>query len=64
MKPDMLTYVMDSLNAEGTNLAEVVRQTKLKESWMRKLKYGAIPDPGVRKIQRLADYFKKQARKK
>lgn len=28
-------------------------------SWMTKLATGKIPDPGVNKIQRLADYFSK-----
>jgi hypothetical protein len=28
-------------------------------SWMTKLATGKIPDPGVNKIQRLADYFAK-----
>lgn len=33
-------------------------------SWMTKLATGQIPDPGVNKIQRLADYFRGQSQQK
>lgn len=53
----MLDYVLDQLRQPETVLTEVCRQTGLKASWLWQLKDGRIPNPGVRKIQTLYDYF-------
>jgi hypothetical protein len=57
MLPNLLTFVLDRLRDPATNLAAVVSDTGLKRSWLWQLKDGRIPDPSVRKIQLLADYF-------
>ena len=65
MKTDILSFVIENLRDEGVSLSQVCRDTGLKQSWLYQLKVGLIPDPGVRKIQLLADYFrsaKKQRR--
>ena len=65
MKTDILSFVIENLRDDGVSLSQVCRDTGLKQSWLYQLKVGLIPDPGVRKIQLLADYFrcaKKQRR--
>lgn len=57
MKTDILSFVIESLRDDGVSLSQVCRATGLKQSWLYQLKVGLIPDPGVRKIQILADYF-------
>ena len=59
MKTDILSFVIDSLRDEGVSLSQVCRDTGLKQSWLYQLKVGLIPDPGVRKIQILAEYFRR-----
>lgn len=56
----MLSYVIDRLRAEETVLTVVCRETGLKPSWLWQLKDGRIPDPSVRKIQSLHDYFRRK----
>ena len=53
----MLDYVLEQLRKPETGLTEVCRETGLKSSWLWQLKDGRIPNPGVRKIQTLHDYF-------
>lgn len=53
----MLDFVMARLNAGGVSLAQVCADTGLKRSWLWQLKDGRIPDPSVRRIQTLHDYF-------
>lgn len=57
MNTNILDFVMDRLNRPTTSLAQVCRDTSLKKSWLWQLKDGRIPDPSVRKIQVLAEYF-------
>lgn len=59
MKTDILSFVIENLRDEGVSLSQVCRETGLKQSWLYQLKVGLIPDPGVRKIQLLADYFRR-----
>lgn len=53
----MLNYVLEQLRKPETVLTEVCRETGVKSSWLWQLKDGRIPNPGVRKIQTLYDYF-------
>ena len=53
----MLDYVLAKLRAPETVLKKVCADTGLKPSWLWQLKDGRIPDPSVRKIQALNDYF-------
>lgn len=61
MNTNILDFVMAHLTAPGTSLAQVCRDTGLKRSWLWQLKDGRIPDPSVRKIQTLAEYFSRAA---
>lgn len=63
MKTNLLDYVLANLRNDGTVLSEVCRATGLKSSWLWQLKDGRIPDPSVRKIQTLADYFSSKQKK-
>lgn len=56
----MLDYVLAKLRAPETVLKKVCADTGLKPSWLWQLKDGRIPDPSVRKIQALNDYFAAQ----
>ena len=60
MKTDILSFVLENLRAESVPLSSVCRDTGLKQSWLYQLKVGLIPDPGVRKIQILAGYFRRK----
>ena len=63
MNTNILDYVLAHLRSGDTVLTEVCRETGLKPSWLWQLKDGRIPDPSVRKIQTLADYFCSKHRK-
>lgn len=63
MNTNILDYVLAQLRSGDTVLTEVCRETGLKPSWLWQLKDGRIPDPSVRKIQTLADYFCSKHRK-
>lgn len=57
----MLDFVMGCLNRPGVSITQVCADTGLKRSWMWQLKDGRIPDPSVRRIQLLHDYFSARA---
>lgn len=63
MNTNILDYVLAQLRSGDAVLTEVCRETGLKPSWLWQLKDGRIPDPSVRKIQTLADYFCSKHRK-
>ena len=58
---DILSFVLRRLNETGVELAAVATETGLGLSWLYQLRRGQIPDPGVVKIQALADYFRRTA---
>lgn len=57
----MLDFVLNRLNRQGVSLVQVCAETGLKRSWLWQLKDGRIPDPSVRRIQVLHDYFRAQS---
>lgn len=57
MTTDILTTTLSDLAARRGQWPAICRATGLDYDWMTKLAQGRIGDPGVRKIQRLADYF-------
>lgn len=68
---NLLEYVRSQLDARKGrrvgNLADIARELEPDSwesyySWLTKLANDGIPDPGVNKIQRLADYFRREAR--
>lgn len=61
MKEKLLTYVLRELQAKKGSWPTIARETNLDYSWLTKLAQGSIDDPGVQKIQKLADHFKGRA---
>lgn len=59
---DMLTYVIEELRARKGQWPAICKATDIDYSWLSKLSRGDIPEPGVRKVQRLADYFRSTRR--
>lgn len=66
----LLNYVLLELNARKGKWPEIARHMHPKKptsyySWMSKLTQdGVIDDPGVKKIQALADYFRDNPRER
>lgn len=59
----ILEFVMDRLTACKGSWPAIAKQIEPEAwqsyySWLTKLAQGRIPDPGVNKIQRLADFFR------
>ena len=63
MQNDLLTPTLTELAARRGQWPALCRATGLDYDWMTKLAQGRITDPGVRKIQRLADHFAANPRK-
>jgi hypothetical protein len=61
MKTDLLTGVLTNLAREDVHVPVVSKATGLSVQWLYQLRGGKIPNPGVRQIQKLADYFRKAA---
>jgi len=61
MSEKLLDYVLKQLQTSKGSWPSVAKNTDLDYSWLTKLAQGKIDDPSVRKIQRLADYFRKAA---
>lgn len=61
MAEKLLDYVLKQLQANKGSWPTIARITELDYSWLTKLAQGKIDDPSVRKIQRLADFFRKAA---
>lgn len=57
MSTDLLTSTLTELSLRRGRWPSICRDTGLDYDWLTKLAQGRIADPGVRKIQRLADYF-------
>ena len=61
MKTDMLTSVLNNLAREDVRVPAVSKATGLSVQWLYQLRGGKIPNPGVKQIQVLTDYFRKAA---
>lgn len=59
---DMLTFVVSELQARKGQWPAICKATGIDYSWMSKLAREDIPEPGVKKVQRLADYFRQTDR--
>ena len=53
----LLSLVLAGLQERKGDWPSIVEQTGLEYSWLTKLAQGKISDPGVKKIQKLADYM-------
>jgi hypothetical protein len=65
MEEPLLDYVLGELEARKGNWPEIAKAMspdnwKSYYSWMEKVARGQIPDPGVNKIQDLANHFRGQ----
>lgn len=58
-QPPLLTKTLDLLKSCDLPLSEIATKSNLGLEWLKKLKYGAIPDPSVNKIQTLHDWLVK-----
>ncbi|HEX5461918.1 MAG TPA: hypothetical protein VFX20_18280 [Steroidobacteraceae bacterium] len=60
MTESMLQYVVDSLQAIKGHWAEVADATGVPKRTIEKIAAGITGDPGVRKIELLASYFRRR----
>jgi hypothetical protein len=56
-QPPLLQKTLELLQNCDLTLAEIATKSNLGVEWLKKLKGGSIPDPSVRRIQRLHDYL-------
>ena len=57
MKTDLLTYVLGQLERDTVHVPDVSKATGISVQWLYQLRGGKIPNPGVKQIQKLAEYF-------
>jgi len=62
MDKPILEYVLTELRDRKGYWPAIAARTKLQYSWLTKLAQGGIPEPGVNKIQKLADFFRAHSR--
>jgi hypothetical protein len=53
----MLEKTMDLLGNCGLSLTEISNMSGLGYEWLKKLKAGDIPDPGINRIERLHNFL-------
>lgn len=58
MPDSILEYVLDQLQGAKGQWALVARKTRISKRTIEKIADGTIKDPGVRKIEKLAAYFR------
>lgn len=61
MTTDLLQQTLDELARRRGQWPAICRSTGLDYDWLTKLAQGRIADPGVRKIQRLSNFFQQAA---
>ena len=57
MKTNLLTFVLGQLRRNDVHVPVVSKATGLSTQWLYQLRRGIIPNPGVKQIQKLAEYF-------
>lgn len=57
MEQPLLDRTLDLLRNCDVSLPELANMSGLGYEWLKKLKAGDIPDPGVNKIQKLHDFL-------
>lgn len=57
-------FVMAHLRAKAIPQKQIARDSGVPFSTLSKIAQGAVKDPGVHTVQRLADYFAKQSQTK
>jgi transcriptional regulator with XRE-family HTH domain len=61
MSESMLDYVLDQLSRCKGQWPKVAEDTGVSKRTLEKIADGSIEDPGVLKIQKLAEYFRRQS---
>lgn len=56
-QPPLLQKTLELLRNCDLPLTEIATKSNLGLEWLKKLKAGSIPDPSVRRIQRLHDFL-------
>lgn len=56
-QPPMLEKTLELLRNCDLPLVEIANMSGLGYEWLKKLKAGDIPDPGVNRIQKLHDFL-------
>jgi len=57
MRNDLYAYVMANLDARRISLARVSREAGIPYESLKKIAHRRTPNPGVKHVQALADYF-------
>ena len=55
--PDVVVDVIVRLQKLDKTSAEIAKEADVQESWLKMLRRGKIPNPGVRQFQRVVDYL-------
>lgn len=58
MISNLYTYVVERLPTSGPDLQTIADETGLSMKTLQKIARGDIYEPGVHKMQKLADYFR------
>lgn len=58
MDTSELDFVLGQLQERKGNWPQIEKDTGMPYSWLSKLARGLIDDPGVKKIEKLARYFR------
>lgn len=62
MNTNLLDFVLANLDKRKPKWAEVSRSTGVPYDTLKKIATRTTPNPGVRHIQKLAEYFSEQSR--
>lgn len=57
MNTNLLDFVLECLHARRIPWTVVSRETGVPYETLKKIAHGTTPNPGVRHVQRLADYY-------
>ncbi|MGP1692069.1 MAG: hypothetical protein ACTS6O_06145 [Giesbergeria sp.] len=57
MRENLYAYVMSNLDARAVPLSRVSRQTGIPYESLKKIAHRRTPNPGVKHVQSLADFF-------
>jgi predicted transcriptional regulator len=58
MDKSELDFVLEQLQERKGSWMHIAKDTGMPYSWLSKLARGVIDDPGVKKIEKLASYFR------
>lgn len=58
MQESLLDYVIGQLQASKGQWAVIAKRTRISKRTIEKIAAGDTKDPRIRKVQRLADYFR------